>query len=361
MSCPSKKKFQKEQTVSLGIHCLFRRNIEKGNAEKVPSEELEKKSEKVWNISHHGMHHPKIGSLRVVFDCLASLQGASLNSKLIQCPNLISRLVGVLLHFRQEPVALMVDIESMFYQVRVAGKHKDILSFLWWPSQLLQEYRTTVHLFGASSSPSCPGFALRQTQRISETSHLTVETDKHKLYVNDCLKSVATEADAGILCKELEAACAMGGFSLHKWFSLHLSGTFVPGIIVLAKNYQSTMSSCGNSEGQGEVASESSSVCRCIKPKGFGQITSAQLHHFSNASGSGYGCVSYLRLVNTKYEVHTSFIMEKSWVAPLKQTTMSRLELITVVLAVRLDRLLKTELQFTLKMTQSSRLIVHQY
>ncbi|XP_063050269.1 uncharacterized protein LOC134445113 [Engraulis encrasicolus] len=88
---------------------------------------------------------------------------------------------------------------------------------------------------------------------------------------------------------------------------------------------------------------------RCMKPAQFGQVTSAQLHHFSDASESGYGCVSYLRLENAEQEVHISFVMGKSRVAPLKQMTMPRLELTAAMLAVRVDKLLRTELQLTLE------------
>lgn len=91
------------------------------------------------------------------------------------------------------------------------------------------------------------------------------------------------------------------------------------------------------------------SVDRCLKPKNFGVLTSVQLHHFSDASESGYGCVTYLRLTNARHEVHTSFIMGKSRVAPLKQTTMPRMELTAAVLAVRMDKLLKEELQLKLE------------
>ncbi len=70
-----------------------------------------------------------------------------------------SSLIGVLTRFRQEQVAVMADVESMFHQVKVPPEDADLLRFLWWPdsdlSQELQEYRMEVHLFGATSSPSC--------------------------------------------------------------------------------------------------------------------------------------------------------------------------------------------------------------
>lgn len=67
-----------------------------------------------------------------------------------------SSLIGVLTRFRQDHVAIMEDIESMFHQVKVPPEDADLLRFLWWPdgdvSQELQEYRMEVHLFGATEN-----------------------------------------------------------------------------------------------------------------------------------------------------------------------------------------------------------------
>lgn len=35
--------------------------------------------------------------------------------------------------FRQEPVALIADMQAMFYQEKVSHKHVDFLNFLWFP------------------------------------------------------------------------------------------------------------------------------------------------------------------------------------------------------------------------------------
>lgn len=91
------------------------------------------------------------------------------------------------------------------------------------------------------------------------------------------------------------------------------------------------------------------SVPRCIKPKDFGQLISAQLHHFSDASEDGYGTVSYLRLLNEQNQVHLAFSLGKARVAPVKKVTIPRMELTAAVLAVRVDRMLKAELQLNLE------------
>lgn len=105
--------------------------ISKGYAEQVPQEQLHCEFGKVWYIPHHGVHHPRKGSIHVVFDCGATFQGTSLNNKLLQGPNLTSSLLGVLTRFRQEPVAFMGDIRAMFHQVKVAEEDRNFLHFLW--------------------------------------------------------------------------------------------------------------------------------------------------------------------------------------------------------------------------------------
>lgn len=96
--------------------------ISNGYAEKVPH---------VFYIPHHGVYHPRKGKLQVIFDCGAEFNGTSLNEQLLQGPNITSSLIRVLLRFRQEPIAFISDVKSMFYQVKVAEEDKDFLRFLW--------------------------------------------------------------------------------------------------------------------------------------------------------------------------------------------------------------------------------------
>ena len=67
---------------------------------------------------------------KIVFDCAASSKGVSLNQQLLQGPDMTNKLVGVLLRFREDPIAFLVDIEAMFCQVRVSLEHCKLLRFL---------------------------------------------------------------------------------------------------------------------------------------------------------------------------------------------------------------------------------------
>ena len=88
-------------------------------AERVPEDQVNKSNGRVWYIPHHGVHHPRKGALRVVFDCGAMFKGVSLNNELLKGPNLTRTLLAVLTRFRQQPIGFIGDIQAMFHQVRV--------------------------------------------------------------------------------------------------------------------------------------------------------------------------------------------------------------------------------------------------
>ena len=85
------------------------------------------------------------------------------------------------MRFRQQPVALMADIEAMFSQVKVPMECRDYQRFLWWPEgdvdRPSEEYRMTVHIFGATSSPSCANYALKRTA-MDNKEHYSAEVSE---------------------------------------------------------------------------------------------------------------------------------------------------------------------------------------
>ena len=70
-----------------------------------------------------------------------------------------------------------------------------------------------------------------------------------------------------------------------------------------------------------------------------------ELHHFSDASTKGYGQCTYLRLVDTNHRIHCSLVMGKSRVAPMKITTIPRLELTAALVSARVGNMVKAELK----------------
>lgn len=76
-------------------------------------------------------------------------------------------------------------------------------------------------------------------------------------------------------------------------------------------------------------------------------IAQCELHHFSDASVTGYGECSYLRTVTSKGDVHCALVLGKARVAPTKVTTVPRLELTAAVVAARTSAMLRNELEIS--------------
>ena len=68
---------------------------------------------RTWYLPHFGVYHPrKPDQIRVVFDSSAEFQGVSLNKELLPGPDLMNSLVGVLIRFRQDNIAVMSTLNK---------------------------------------------------------------------------------------------------------------------------------------------------------------------------------------------------------------------------------------------------------
>ena len=213
------KKLDKNLELKQKYTAVVKDYLAKVYVEKVKTEKSY--SEMCWYLPHHAVLNPrkpdKVG-LRVVFDCSATFQKQSLNQQLLQGPDFFNSLVGVLLRFRNGKIAMSSDIEAMFHQVKVEPKDQPFLRFLWWPRGNTtlppEDYCMRVHLFGASSSPSCANFSLLRTadDNSSIFDPVILETVKKNFCMDDCLKSVASEEDAFWLFQNLTDLLQRGGF-----------------------------------------------------------------------------------------------------------------------------------------------------
>lgn len=405
--------------------------VNKGYAAKIKPDEVNN-AENVWYLPHHPVLHPqKPSKPRIVFDCAAKYEDVSLNNQLLQGPDMTNTLVGVLIRFRQDPIAFLADIEAMFCQVRVSPEHRKFLRFLWWKDgdfeQLPEEYEMLIHLFGATSSPSCAGFCLRKVAEECEGEFDAeiIETVRKNFYVDDCLKSVKETEKAIQLVKELCQLLAKRSFHLTKFvcndvkvlssipeseraksivsldfeklpveralgvewnvkedaFNFRIAERkkaatrrgilsdvssmydplgFAAPFILPAKRLLQRL--CKDKIGWDEEISPSMiqawerwlndlpclriiSVPRYFKSCKLGALKNIQLHHFSDASFDGYGVVSYLRFEDVDDCVNCALVMAKSRVAPIKPTTIPRLELTAATVAVKQHRQISQELE----------------
>ena len=154
---------------------------------------------RTWKLPHHGVTHPdKPGKLRVVFNCAAKFQGVCLNDMLLE---------GV----------------DMLKQVRVPQNEQSFLQFVYrspGSTEAPSEYQFAVHPFGATDSPACSLFALRQAaneyvNRFPETS----EVIRDNIYVDNLFHTEENDILALRVYKEATTICKYGGLNLRDWMS----------------------------------------------------------------------------------------------------------------------------------------------
>ena len=406
--------------------------IKDGDAEQVPGTEVENGN--CWYIPHHGIyHHKKPTKMRVAFDCSCTYRGTSLNKVLLQGPNLLNNLIGILCRFRREHVAFIGDIEHMFHQFQVSPQDRDHLRFLWFKDGDCQAtpttYRMKVFLFGAICSPACANYALKSIAKDfrTEENYEAAECLSTNCYVDDLLHSMSTEEEAIKTISDSRAICAKGHLRLHKFtsnsksvmksipnterqeaksqelyfdddnlervlglqwctetdtfqFKLRLRekpltrrgilstvasiydplGLIAPytllGKQILQRMCREEMSWDDPLEGElyqswtewtSELEDlENITIRRCYKPSNFGTVKNIELHYFSDASYSGYGQCTYVRMINTEDKIHCALVMAKARVTHKKVLTMPRLELMAAVISVKISNLLREELQY---------------
>ena len=152
----------------------------------------------------------------MVFDCTYKSEDVSLNNQLLQGAENTSSLIGVILRFRDDSVAVAADIKRMFHQVFVSPEDRGAPCYLWWQdgdfTMDTKTFQMLVHIFGATSSPSICGYALRRTaaDNSERFSSKTIDAVLRGFYVDDLLKSFETTGEMLEVTKELQELLAKG-------------------------------------------------------------------------------------------------------------------------------------------------------
>ncbi|CAG2209609.1 unnamed protein product [Mytilus edulis] len=180
-----------------------------------------------WYLPLFGVYHPrKPEQIRGVFDASAKFNNVSLNDQLLQGPDLINSLLGILIRFRKEMVGVVADIQQMFHSFLVQEEHRDFLRFLWHKDNVIENplvtYRMRVHVFGNRPSPSIAMYGLRRIGELATESHGDDVKNfiNNDFYVDDGLKSCPSSQDAiDLILKTQEAMKMHGNLRLHKFAS----------------------------------------------------------------------------------------------------------------------------------------------
>ncbi|XP_067950597.1 uncharacterized protein [Watersipora subatra] len=189
------KELAKDEQYRSDYISLMNSIIESGDAELVQTDHKATPGD-VWYIPHFGVYHPtKPDKISVVFDCSAKFHNKSLNDHLLQGPDLLNSLIGVLHRFRKGKIAIMCDIQRMFHMFKVYESDRNFLRFLWYKDNCMlevAEYRMAVHLFAKD-------FILNDS------------------YVDDGLVSLDSKEQAVAVIDRAIEICSQGNIRLHKF------------------------------------------------------------------------------------------------------------------------------------------------
>lgn len=161
---------------------------------------------------------------KIVFDGSAKdSAGVSLNTCIQGGPALQPDLVGILLRFRRNQVAITGDIEKMFLQIVLKDTDRDSHHYLWRDLDLEatpKVYRMTRVTFGIISSP----FMAICTKREHARLHLDAFPNSsaeilRNTYVDDLVTGTVEVHEAIQLQQRSKELMKLGGFNLTMWSS----------------------------------------------------------------------------------------------------------------------------------------------
>ncbi|KAJ8033781.1 hypothetical protein HOLleu_24140 [Holothuria leucospilota] len=357
--------------------------IERGVAREVREAEVRGYEGPVHYIAHHAFRKPESDStpLRIVFNSSANYKGNVLNDYWAKGPDLNNQLIAVLMRFRKERVALVGDIRKMYHSVVNFGDK---------PAATIAicALRKTAEM----SKSEFPEAA---------------DTLKRNVYMDDVLDSLRNESEALERSRQIDAVLEKGNFKIKEWTISGAQTAKSPRIKVLGLDWDpvtdhlwvageeipvqaeltkrkclSVMNSVFDPLGllspvtvrakillrdlwgkglnwnelidKGDQlkwqelfrelnACSNIKIPRCIKPVNSRDDVKPMLIMFSDASEKAMGTVAYSRYECDDGSYSTSLLASKSRVAPIRITSVVRLELSAASISARLAKTIMEE------------------
>lgn len=201
-------------------------SLASGFMERVPDSEKEVyQAGKSWWLPIFAVWHPQKEKPRMVCDAAAKFQGICLNDKLLKGPDINHQLRALLQNVREDKIAIMADIETMFSNFSVSPADRDLLRFFWWdkndPTQEIVQYRYTSHVFGCTSSPAVASWCLLYSTFLPGAKIFPQGSKfiAQFCYVDDLIGSVSSEAEAIECLGQAKSILDNVNIRLHKLMS----------------------------------------------------------------------------------------------------------------------------------------------
>ena len=198
--------------------------VERGVARKLPQKELQDWNGPKFYIFHLAVVNTRSHStpVRIVFNSSQVCQGMSLNSCLAKGPDCyMNNMIGILLRWREEQVALVGDIRKMFHSIHLKPLEQHCHRFLWRDLETDQEpdvYVMTRVNMGDTPAPAINTEAVYKTADMFEAdSPKAANLLKRSSYVEDLIDSQPSPPEALKIARETEDMLGKGGFVVKCW------------------------------------------------------------------------------------------------------------------------------------------------
>ncbi|KAJ0176915.1 hypothetical protein K1T71_007287 [Dendrolimus kikuchii] len=214
------RKMDKSPQFKQAYTAQVNRLLAKGYAE--PCERSHEGNQRMWYMPHFAVTNPnKPDKVRLVFDAAARSNGVCMNDALLDGPDLLRALYGILFRFREGKIAVTADIRDMFLQVKIRKEDRAAQHFLWRGDDRHnppRRYVMTSMIFGARSSPFLAHSVRdRNASDHKETYPRAYHSITQNHYMDDWVQSFETETEAAKAIAEVQEVHRKAGFQLAGW------------------------------------------------------------------------------------------------------------------------------------------------
>ena len=197
--------------------------IDRGIARKLTKSELEAYDGPIHYVLHHEviLLNSKSTPVRIVFNTSAKYMGHALNEYWSKGPDLLNSLLGVLIRFRENEVALIGDIKKMYHSVGTTQLEQHTHRFLWRDMDARKEPDTYVIQrvsFGDRPSGTIATVALRKTAEMAQEKYpQEAKIIRDNTYMDDKIESVGDRERAESVTRNIEKLVDIRGFKIKGW------------------------------------------------------------------------------------------------------------------------------------------------
>ena len=202
--------------------------VDRQVARKLTPEEISAWTGPLFYISHLAVLNPKSQStpVRIVFNSSQNFQGVSLNGCLAKGPDAyINSILGVILRWREEQVALVGDIRKMYNSIHINPTEQHCHRFLWRDLETREPdiYAITRVNMGDRPAAAISAEAIYMTaDRNADIFPDVAQLLKTSTYVDDIVFSVSDKEKAIELTRSTTKVLSSAGFTIKQIGRAHV-------------------------------------------------------------------------------------------------------------------------------------------